>query len=198
MEMNEAQKQAVAHKDGPMMVLAGPGSGKTFTIIQRIRWLIERHFVNPADILVITFTKAAANEMKERFSKMMGDRKLPVTFGTFHAVFFMILKYAYHYKASDIVREDQKFQFMKQLAAKMRLDYEDENDFISSVLGEISMVKNSDIQVENYYSVNCGEDVFRRIFEAYHRFLHSNHLIDFDDMLVYCLSLIHISEPTRP
>lgn len=189
MEMNEAQKQAVAHKDGPMMVLAGPGSGKTFTIIQRIRWLIERHFVNPADILVITFTKAAANEMKERFSKMMGDRKLPVTFGTFHAVFFMILKYAYHYKASDIVREDQKFQFMKQLAAKMRLDYEDENDFISSVLGEISMVKNSDIRVENYYSVNCGEDVFRRIFEAYHQFLHSNHLIDFDDMLVYCKEL---------
>ena len=189
MEMNEAQKQAVAHKDGPMMVLAGPGSGKTFTIIQRIRWMIERYFINPADILVITFTKAAANEMKERFCKMMGDRKLPVTFGTFHAVFFMILKYAYHYKASDIVREDQKFQFMKQLAAKMRLDYEDENDFISSVLGEISMVKNSDIRVENYYSVNCGEDVFRRIFEAYHQFLHSNHLIDFDDMLVYCKEL---------
>ena len=189
MEMNEAQRQAVVHKDGPMMVLAGPGSGKTFTIVQRIRWLIQRHFVNPADILVITFTKAAANEMKERFAKMMGNRRLPVTFGTFHAVFFMILKYAYHYKASDIIREDQKFQFMKQLAAKMRLDYEDENDFISSVLGEISMVKNSDIRVEHYYSANCGEDVFRRIFEAYHQFLRSNHLIDFDDMLVYCKEL---------
>lgn len=189
MEMNEAQKQAVIHKDGPMMVLAGPGSGKTLTIIQRIRWLIERHFVNPGDILVITFTKAAANEMKERFSKMMGNKKIPVTFGTFHAVFFMILKYAYHYKATDIVREDQKYQFMKQLAAKMHLDYEDENDFISSVLSEISMVKNSDIRVEHYYSVNCGEDVFRKIFQAYHEFLHGNHLIDFDDMLVYCKEL---------
>lgn len=101
----------------------------------------------------------------------------------------MILKYAYHYKASDIVREDQKFQFMKQLAAKMRLDYEDENDFISSVLAEISMVKNSDIRVEHYYSTNCAEDVFRKIFECYHQFLHSNHLIDFDDMLVYCKEL---------
>lgn len=189
MKMNQAQKEAVTHKDGPMMVLAGPGSGKTFTIIQRIRYLIEYYKVRPADILVITFTKAAANEMKERFIKLMEGRKLPVTFGTFHAVFFMILKYAYNYKASDIIREDQKFQFMKQLIARTHLECEDENDFISSVLGEISMVKNSDISVDHYYSANCGEDVFRMIYEAYHDFLRNSHLIDFDDMLVYCKEL---------
>ena len=189
MKLNEIQKQAVEHKDGPMMVLAGPGSGKTFTIVQRIKYLIDHHHVNPGDILVITFTKAAANEMKERFVREMNGRTLPVTFGTFHAVYFMILKYAYGYKGSDIVKEDQKFQFMRQLCARMRLDYEDENEFISSVLAEISMVKNSDIKVEHYYSTNCGEDVFRRIFESYQQFLVSNHLIDFDDMLVFCKEL---------
>ncbi|SCI30095.1 ATP-dependent DNA helicase pcrA [uncultured Roseburia sp.] len=189
MEMNQAQKEAVMHNEGPMMVLAGPGSGKTFTIIQRIRYLINHYYVNPGDILVITFTKAAANEMKERFLRLMQGRKLPVTFGTFHAVYFMILKYAYGYKGSDIIKEDQKFQFMKQLAAKMRLDYEDENEFISSVLAEISMVKNSDIQVEHYYSTNCAEHIFRKVFEAYQKFLTSNHLIDFDDMLVFCKEL---------
>ncbi len=189
MTLNEIQKQAVEHKDGPMMVLAGPGSGKTFTIVRRIKYLIDHHHVNPGDILVITFTKAAANEMKERFFREMNGQILPVTFGTFHAVYFMILKYAYGYKGSDIVKEDQKFQFMRQLCARMRLDYEDENEFISSVLAEISMVKNSDIQVEHYYSTNCGEEIFRRIFAAYQQFLCSNHLIDFDDMLVFCKEL---------
>lgn len=186
--MNQVQQQAIEHKDGPMMVLAGPGSGKTTVITQRVKYLIQRHHVNPASILVITFTKAAATEMKERFFRLAG-KSLPVTFGTFHAVFFMILKYAYRYKASDIVREDQKFQFMKQTIARMRLDYEDENEFISSVLAEISMIKNSGIQMEHYYATSCAEEVFRELFRLYHQFLRSNHLIDFDDMLVFCKEL---------
>lgn len=187
--LNEMQQKAVEHKDGPMMVLAGPGSGKTAVITQRVKYLIDTHYVNPASILVITFTKAAAGEMKERFFRLAGRRSLPVTFGTFHAVFFMILKYAYGYRASDIVQEDQRFQFMKQTAARMRLDYEDENDFISSLLAEISMVKNSGIKMEHYYATSCGEDVFRQMYAAYQNFLQTSHLIDFDDMLVYCKEL---------
>ena len=89
--LNEMQQKAVEHKDGPMMVLAGPGSGKTAVITQRVKYLIDTHYVNPASILVITFTKAAAGEMKERFFRLAGRRSLPVTFGTVHAAFFMRL-----------------------------------------------------------------------------------------------------------
>ncbi len=87
-----SQEKAVMHVDGPAMVLAGPGSGKTFVTVHRIRRLITSRGVDPAHILVITFTKAAALEMQQRFFRLMGEENLPVRFGTFHAVFYHILK----------------------------------------------------------------------------------------------------------
>ena len=99
-QLSKAQKEAVMHKDGPMMVLAGPGSGKTLVITKRIQYLISHYQIPPQRILVITFTRAAANEMKERFWRLAGET-LPVSFGTFHSVFFTILKYAYHYSADN-------------------------------------------------------------------------------------------------
>ncbi|MCD7735849.1 MAG: UvrD-helicase domain-containing protein, partial [Lachnospiraceae bacterium] len=95
MGFSEAQERAIAHRDGPAMVLAGPGSGKTLVITQRTKYLIETHKINPREILVITFTKAAAQEMQGRFRAVCPAGG--VTFGTFHAVFFGILKQAYHY-----------------------------------------------------------------------------------------------------
>ena len=103
-QLSKAQKEAVMHKDGPMMVLAGPGSGKTLVITKRIQYLISHYQIPPQRILVITFTRAAANEMKERFWRLAGET-LPVSFGTFHSVFFTILKYAYHYSADNILPE---------------------------------------------------------------------------------------------
>ena len=102
-ELNEEQRIAVSHFAGPMLVLAGPGSGKTYTITERIKRLVNEHDVAPGNILVITFTKAAAAEMKQRYLAEGG--KGGVQFGTFHAVFFTILKYAYHYSADNIIRE---------------------------------------------------------------------------------------------
>ena len=106
MSFNPSQREAIRHKDGPMLVLAGPGSGKTLVITERTRHLITEYGINPANILVITFTRAAATEMKERFLRLMGGKSSAVTFGTFHAVFFMILKHAYHYQAENIIREE--------------------------------------------------------------------------------------------
>ena len=96
MAFNQSQIKAVDFKDGACMVLAGPGSGKTTVITHRTKKLIEEYGVNPSNILVITFTKAAATEMQTRFQALMGGRYYPVTFGTFHAVYFKILKYAYN------------------------------------------------------------------------------------------------------
>lgn len=189
MSFSTSQAEAIRHADGPMLVLAGPGSGKTLVITERTKYLIKEYGVNPSNILVITFTKAAAAEMKQRFLRLMGQEACPVTFGTFHAVYFSILKHAYHYNASNIIREEQKYQFMREIIGKQRLEYEDETEFIASVIGEIGMVKNEGVSIANYYSKNCAEQVFRRIYHEYHEYLYRNKLIDFDDMLVYTYEL---------
>ncbi len=191
MKYNSSQEEAIRHKDGPMLVLAGPGSGKTLVITERTRMLIEEYGVRPAEILVITFTKAAASEMKERFLRRMGSQaSYPVTFGTFHAVFFTILRHAYHYRTENIISEEQRFGCVRSLLAKHRLEYEDETEFVSALLGEISLIKNSGIAIGNYYSQNCSKEVFFRIYTDYHEYLYENRLIDFEDMLIYTYELL--------
>lgn len=189
MAYNNSQLEAISHFKGACMTIAGPGSGKTAVITERTKYLITKCHVQPSNILVITFTKAAAVEMKERFYRLMGNKSYPVTFGTFHAVFFSILKHAYHYRAENIIREEQKYTVMRELVQKRRLEYEDETEFITSLLGEISMVKNTGISVDHYYSTNCAEEVFRRLYSEYHEYLYQHKLIDFDDMLVYTYEL---------
>lgn len=189
MSFNISQNKAVGHGKGPMLVLAGPGSGKTLVITERTKHLIVNQGVDPSKILVITFTKAAAMEMKERFYRLMGGRKYPVTFGTFHAVFFAVLKHAYGFHAGNIIKEEQRYQLMREIIIRMRLEYEDEAEFIGEMLGEISMVKNSGIPLEHYYPKNCGKEVFEQIYQSYDGRMKQNRLIDFDDMLVYCQEL---------
>ena len=186
---NTSQIRAISHFKGPCLTLAGPGSGKTAVITERTRHLIEQYKVNPSNILVITFTNAAALEMKTRVQKLMGEGSYPVTFGTFHAVYFSILKHAYHYNAGNIIREEQKYALMRELVQKHRLEYEDEAEFVTSILGEISMVKNTGVSIQNYYSTNCAEHIFRKIYGEYHEYLYQHKLIDFDDMLVYTYEL---------
>ena len=88
MSFNQAQQEAVSHNEGPCLVLAGPGSGKTLTIVGRIQKLIQTYHVSPEEILVITFTKYAAVEMKNRFFSAMKGTRPAVTFGTFHGIYY--------------------------------------------------------------------------------------------------------------
>lgn len=187
--LNDAQMQAVLHLDGPMLVLAGPGSGKTLVITRRIEYLIQKAGVDPSHILVITFTKAAANEMKERFLKRMPKEGSRVSFGTFHAIFFTILKHAYHYNASNIIREEEKMQFMRELVHAMHLEYDDENELAQGLLSEISVLKNSRIDLKNYYPIHVSQEVFCTAVGEYQQFLRRSRKIDFDDMLVYTYEL---------
>lgn len=185
---NEEQKKAITHKDGPMLVLAGPGSGKTLVITYRTRWLIECAGIAPSHILVVTFTKAAAREMKERFCKIMG-KNLPVSFGTFHSIFFAILRYAYGLNGSNILREDQKRQFLSEIVQSMELEMDEENDFISSLISEISFVKGEMMNLQYYHSTSCADDIFIKIYKKYDDKLRRERLMDFDDMLVFCYEL---------
>ncbi|MCD8299635.1 MAG: ATP-dependent helicase, partial [Clostridiales bacterium] len=186
---DKAQEQAIKHRDGPAIVLAGPGSGKTTVITRRVRQMISVGGIDPTGILVITFSRAAAAEMQKRFFYLMDRQQIPVTFGTFHAVFFHILKQAYGYTASQIAKEEQRTLFVREYIHRLRLEYDDETDFIRNILGEISLIKNSGIDVAHYYSASCAEDIFRRIYDAYQECLSSNRLLDFDDMLMFTKEL---------
>ncbi len=190
MEQNEAQQRAIAHRDGPMMVLAGPGSGKTTVITNRVRALIEEHGIRPERILVITFTKAAAQEMRERFERLLETGRSGVNFGTFHAVYFKILKYAYNYDASCIIREEDRYRFFRELVGNLALEIEDEKEFIEGLVSEISMVKSERMDIGHYYSMNCPENDFRRIYQEYETMLRRSNRIDFDDMLLLCYELL--------
>ena len=188
MAFSKAQTQAIMHKDGPMMVLAGPGSGKTTVITHRVQYLTKEYGIDPGDILVITFTRAAAEEMRERYEALTGGGSR-VTFGTFHSIFFRILKLAYRYTADNIVREEQQMQFVRELAEAGGLEPEDENEFAASILSEISSVKGERIALEHYYSKNCPDAVFRQLYAGYEEKMRRAGLIDFDDMMVLCLEL---------
>lgn len=188
MAFSKAQTQAIMHKDGPMMVLAGPGSGKTTVITHRVQYLTKEYGIDPGDILVITFTRAAAEEMRERYEALIGGGSR-VTFGTFHSIFFRILKLAYRYTADNIVREEQQMQFVRELAQAGGLEPEDENEFAASILSEISSVKGERIALEHYYSKNCPDAVFRQLYAGYEEKMRRAGLIDFDDMMVLCLEL---------
>ena len=186
---NKPQSEAITHGKGPALILAGPGSGKTLVITQRVKNLIEKRHIRPSNILVITFTKAAATQMKERFTILMGEGRYPVTFGTFHAVFFSVLKNAYHYTAQNIIREEKKYQILYDIIHRMELEYEDEQEFMSGVLSEISLVKNEGLDLAHYYAKNCAADIFRKIYQQYEAGKQRAGLIDFDDMLVYTYEL---------
>lgn len=188
MQISNAQSRAIAHGAGPAIVLAGPGSGKTLVITQRTKYLIDTYHVKPHEILVITFTKAAAAEMRQRF-RAISDAS-GVTFGTFHAVFFSILKHAYRFTSTNILSEERKFEILQQLLQKYKLEVQDEREMLSELAAEISLVKNEQIDLANYYSSSCSEDVFRMLYQQYETIHREQRLLDFDDMLVYTYELL--------
>lgn len=189
MSLNQAQREAIAHKDGPCLVLAGPGSGKTLTIVKRIEYLIEKQGVRPEEILVITFTKYAAGEMKQRFYEMMGKERPPVTFGTFHGVYYGILKWAYGFGPENLLSEEEKYQMIRQVAAGKDIEIIDEKDFIQDISTEIGTVKNSLAKIDAYESLKCPAHIFREIYIEYEQRRKQARKIDFDDMLVLCYEL---------
>lgn len=182
------------HHEGPAMVLAGPGAGKTYVITNRVKILIEEHDVPPEKILVVTFSKAAAVEMRERFETMVKGRRLPVRFGTFHSVFFQILRAAYHYEAKDIVTSALKYRFLEEALCDTEYEVDDRREFLLDIEKEISQVKGDGIDIDCYYSIHCPEQVFRDLFKGYQQRLQRHRCLDFDDMVVYTYELLKARE----
>ena len=189
MPLNSEQQQAALIHRGPAMILAGPGSGKTSVITHRVRQLIETYKADPSGILVITFTRAAADEMKGRFHELTENRYAAVTFGTFHAVFFKILKYAYGYTGRDIISPQKQWEVIREILYASGGEIEDENEFIPALLSEFGLVKGNRMDLAHYHSGLCAADLFRELFQKYHERLRRERLLDFDDMLRLCMEL---------
>lgn len=189
MSFNQAQKKAIAHANGPCLVLAGPGSGKTLTIVNRIKNLIEKQKVRPEEILVITFTKYAAAEMKMRVRSLMQGENLPITMGTFHGIYYGILKWAYKLGPQNILSEEEKYQIVRQIVSQKEIEIFDEEDFLQEIVMEIGLVKNNRQNIEEYVAKRCGTSTFREIYHEYETLRKQLRKIDFDDMLVLCYQL---------
>ncbi len=187
--MNKAQKKAVEHVEGPCLVLAGPGSGKTLTVVNRVQYLIEECKVRPEEILVITFTKFAAKEMKQRLKAQTEGKNLPVTMGTFHGIYYGILKWAYHLGAQNLLSEEEKCRILRRVLEQRESEIFDEEDFLLSLAAEIGIVKNNRLDIETYTAKHCPAETFRAIYREYESQRKMEKKMDFDDMLVLCCDL---------
>lgn len=184
MEFGQEQLQAIRHKRGPMLVLAGAGSGKTTIIVHRIRHLIMMCKVRPENILVLTFTKSAAMEMEDRFHQLTGMKG--VKFGTFHSVFLEILirNTSYTYRSIIDLKTQKELIQAAAIESNYRLgeDEESTDDTIQKILNGIQYLKSGGNADQVEYQ-NIPMDVVKYCFNYYQQYLINNRLIDFNDML---------------
>ena len=192
--LNPMQKEAVFHTDGPLLILAGAGSGKTRVLTHRVAYLIEEKQVNPWNILAITFTNKAAGEMRERVDQLVGFGAESIWVSTFHSTCVRILRrhieyLGYNTNFSIYDSDDQK-TLMKQVFKAMDVDTKQFKE--RSVLGTISSAKDKLIGPEEFL-LNAGQDFRQRgigeIYKEYQKRLRKNNALDFDDLIVKTVEL---------
>ena len=193
MKLNRGQDEAIKHGNGPCMVLAPPGSGKTLIVTERTRYLIEESGVRPDQILVITFTRYAAREMKERFERLTAGKNYPVTFGTFHSIFYGILKCAYGIGANNLMSEKESSVLLQEVLDQTDIEstpeVEDEEELVRELLREVGMVKNGLYHLKDFHSKYLTQDEFAEVFRSYEHQKKELKKFDFDDMLIQCYAL---------
>ena len=193
MKLNRGQDEAIKHGNGPCMVLAPPGSGKTLIVTERTRYLIEESGVRPDQILVITFTRYAAREMKQRFERLTAGKNYPVTFGTFHSIFYGILKCAYGIGANNLMSEKESSVLLQEVLDQTNIEstpeVEDEEELVRELLREVGMVKNGLYHLKDFHSKYLTQDEFAEVFRSYEHQKKELKKFDFDDMLVQCYAL---------
>lgn len=194
--LNDRQKEAVLHGEGPLLILAGAGSGKTRVLTHKIAYLIEKRGIYPGNILAITFTNKAANEMKERIENLLAGDVEDIWMGTFHSVCVRILrrdidKIGYERSFSIYDRDDQ-ITLIKECIKEMDLDREKFRE--SSVLATISHLKDKMISPDTYINENYSNYYLRNVGELYALYqkkLKQNNALDFDDLIIKAVELLN-------
>lgn len=196
---NKDQLKAINHKTGPAMIIAGPGSGKTTVITNRIKRLTDDGTAQPSEILVITFTSAAAEEMKARYLKLSSSSDTEVCFGTFHSVFFHLLRQIPKYRKLRLAEPQQSIEIIRTLVGRYYPDRKFTADYYPYLLNEISLIKSGCGQIRLMRNSKLGReaafaaDIAKNICAEYDRIMHDSGLMDYEDMLVMCLDVLRKS-----
>lgn len=194
-KLNTAQQKAVCHETGPMLVLSGPGSGKTTVLLCRISRLLERGLAKPQEILALTFSKAAAEEMKSRFENLNGASG--VSFGTFHSIFFRILRSRYGWNVEQIFQEEERRNILRNSIEAEKWDIPDLEEYISQFFSQLSLM-NSELEQPNRFTpVGMPVEEFRKLYRAYEGYKERHEKLDFDDMLTQCYQLLREDAAVR-
>ena len=192
-KLNPQQRLAVTAGAGPILVLAGPGSGKTRVLTQRVAYLIANEGVRPSQMLAVTFTNKAAREMSKRVSNILGE--LPADglwLGTFHSICARLLRREGEHLPFDdrfvIYDEDDQLRVVKGAIRDLNLDEKTYRP--QSVHGAISRAKNELIFPENYPTQTYRDEVVKRVYQRYQELLKQNNAVDFDDLLLWTAHLL--------
>ena len=192
-QLNDKQKEAVLYNEGPLLIIAGAGAGKTKTLTTKIAFLIEEKNVNPRNILAITFTNKAAKEMKDRLYMQIGSLSKELQVSTFHSFGLKLLRENYETLGYDknfvIMDSDDSLTVVKKILKDANYDPKVYNP--KAIRNKISSCKNEMMTPEIYdkYAVSDYEKVIKEVYEKYERKLHMNNSVDFDDLLLLPIQL---------
>lgn len=195
MIFDNEQKRAINHLNGPLLVIAGPGAGKTATMIERLAHMITCSGIDSDRILVITFSRAASMEMKERFEKRMKPDMSKTHFGTFHSVFLSMLKHYFSDKQSfNLISDNEKRSCIYKALNEYGFDFV-LKDFIDEFLLDVTLYKNSGCFLSSYKPISCDFEMFTEIYARYESYLQNKQIMDFDDIIILTNDMLtHNSE----
>ncbi len=191
--LNEMQRQAVETTDGPLLVLAGAGSGKTKVLTTKVAYLVEKKQINPYNILAITFTNKAAKEMKQRIHKMLGQIAYDIQISTFHSLGLLIIKENYiklgYNKQITILDTEDVLTIIKKIIKEKNLDPKIYNP--RTIRNKISSAKSELIDKDSYgkFAHSDYEKIIEDIYKKYEQKLKTNNSLDFDDLLTLPIKL---------
>ncbi len=197
--MNPEQSAAITAGDGPVLVLAGPGSGKTSVLTRRIAYLISEKQIPHHRIMAVTFTNKAAGEMRERVEHLLGDKLRGLQIGTFHATCARFLRmeaesldYRQDYAIYD---SDDQQRLIKSVMGRLNIDTKKFNP--RAILGSISKAKNEIILPHEYQALDYFNEIVKRVYEAYQVALRAANAMDFDDLLLNMVLLMRENQMVR-
>ena len=194
-ELNDKQKEAVLYNNGPLLIIAGAGAGKTKTLTTKIAYLIEEENVKPYNILAITFTNKAAKEMKDRLYSIIGDISKNLQVSTFHSFGLKLLRENSKYLGYDynfvIMDSDDSLTVVKRILKDMNLDPKVYSP--KAIRNKISSCKNEMISPEKYeqYAISDYEKIVYEVYKKYENKLKKNNSVDFDDLLLLPIKLFN-------
>lgn len=182
-KLSDEQLKAVVCEEENILVSAGPGSGKTVVIVNKVHHLIKYKNVNPRNIIVITFTKSAANNMRNRY-KYLSKEKVSPFFGTFHGLFYKILNS--YYGKIDIIESQETYKIIRSFLSTYIDEVGDEK--VKEYINNISLFKSSNLQI-NEFETTLDKDLFKNCYEIYESYKNEKNIYDFDDLQIMCKNL---------